>query len=52
MYRVVINMESEKSANHLKKEIEKTFPLIEGKVRIQKEPEFKPFDEIVKEIEG
>lgn len=51
-YTIIIEMDSEKSANYLKEQIEEKFPLIEGKVKILKEPEIKPLNEVIEDLEG
>jgi hypothetical protein len=49
MFKIVIDSLSEKSANFLKEEIEKTFPLIDGKVEIIKDSEIKTLDKLIEE---
>lgn len=51
-YKVIIDLDSENSAKHLKEEIEKLFPLVEGRVRIVKEPEIQPLSEIIENQRG
>jgi hypothetical protein len=48
-YRIQIEGLSENASKHLKEGIEKQFPLLEGKVRIYKEPEIKPLNEYIEE---
>jgi hypothetical protein len=48
-YRIQIDGLSENASKHLKEGIEKQFPLLEGKVKIYKEPEIKPLNEYIEE---
>lgn len=49
MYNIIIEGLTEKSSKLLKEEIEKLFPLIDGRVKIYKEPEERPLNEIIEE---
>lgn len=47
MYSIIIDGLTEKSSKLLKEEIEKQFPLLDGKVKVYKEPEERPLSEII-----
>lgn len=47
---VTIEVQSENAANSLKKQIEEQFPLIEGNVKITKDSERKPLNEVIEEL--
>lgn len=49
MYNIIIEGLTEKSSKLLKEEIEKLFPLIDGRVKIYKEPKERPLNEIIEE---
>lgn len=49
MYNIIIEGLTEKSSKLLKEEIEKLFPLIDGRVKIYKKPEERPLNEIIEE---
>lgn len=51
MYRVIIKLETEKSANFLKNQIEENNPLLDGKVMIEKDSEIKPLNEVIVDME-
>lgn len=48
-YRIQIDGLSENASKHLKEEIEKQFPLLEGRVEIHKKPEIRPLSEFIEE---
>ncbi|ALA47982.1 hypothetical protein SUNDANCE_166 [Brevibacillus phage Sundance] len=50
-YRVVVTLATEDSAQMMKEHILKHFPIINGQVEIMKEPERKPLNEIIEEVE-
>lgn len=47
MYTILIDLKSKNSAEHVKKEIEKNMPMLEGMVRIYKQPEIQPLSNII-----
>ncbi len=51
-YRVIIPTSSERSAMHIKEQIEKYLPFLDGMVTIVKEPEVKPLDEVIVDYKG
>lgn len=48
-YSICIDGLSENASKVLKEGIEKQFPLLEGKVKIYKEPEIRPLNEFIEE---
>jgi len=48
-YRIQIDGLTEKSSKLLKEEIEKLFPLLDGKVIIHKKPEIRPLSDFIDE---
>lgn len=52
MLKLIIDVDTEKSAEYLKKEIEEKFPLLDGRIKIGYEAEIKPLDEIIQESKG
>jgi hypothetical protein len=48
-YSIVIDGLSENASKVLREGIEKQFPLLEGKVKIFKEPEIRPLSEFIEE---
>jgi hypothetical protein len=47
MYKIIIDLKSKNSAEHVRKEIEKNLPMLEGMVKIYKEPEIQPLSNII-----
>lgn len=50
MYRIVIDLDTERSAEYLKEQIEKQFPLVDGKVKIIKDAEIKPLNKVIEDM--
>lgn len=50
MFKVIINLDTAKSAKYIMDELEKMFPLLDGRIHLYQEPEIKPLNEVIKDI--
>jgi hypothetical protein len=49
MFKVMVNLETLKSAKHMKDELEKLYPLLDGRIQILEPQPVRPLSEIIKE---
>ncbi|MNV51141.1 hypothetical protein D3C71_1431800 [compost metagenome] len=53
MHKVIINnLMTEKAAYFLKEEITRLFPIVDGNVEVYTEPEIKPLNEVIEDLEA
>lgn len=49
MFKVMVSLETLKSAKHMKDELEKLYPLLDGRVQILEPNKIRPLSEIINE---
>jgi hypothetical protein len=52
MYKIIIDLKTEKSANLLKEELEGIYPLLDGRINIFKQPKIKSLSEVIEDIKN
>jgi hypothetical protein len=50
MVKVMIELDTEKSAEYVKNEVEKLFPTLDGRISIYKEPSITTLDKAIEEM--
>ena len=47
MYKIIIDMETEKSVDYFIKELSEKYPLLDGRIKKYKEPEITTVDKLI-----
>lgn len=51
MVKIIIDVETEKSADFLMKELSEQYPLLDGRIRVYIEPEITTLDKAIKKLQ-